>query len=102
MQAMKSLRNSGAGIQHLIEKHGFQTPPNSELIAIDFSSEMVKYAQKRISKFKQHKITLLKEDIFKNSVEGAIDVFEGALVVVVIVVKGDLKSAWSENRIFSL
>lgn len=46
-----------------------QTPPNSELIAIDFSSEMVKYAQKRISKFKQHKITLLKEDIFKNSVE---------------------------------
>lgn len=46
-----------------------KAPQNAELIALDFSGEMVKHARNRVSKIKLKKITLLKEDVFSNSIE---------------------------------
>ncbi|MFD2890869.1 class I SAM-dependent methyltransferase [Flavobacterium chuncheonense] len=42
---------------------------NSKLISLDFSSEMVKGAEKNKTKFKDSKIDILKENVFKNSIE---------------------------------
>lgn len=49
-----------------------KAPPNAELIALDFSGEMVKHANNRVSKIKLKKITVLKEDVFNNSIESEI------------------------------
>ena len=46
-----------------------KAPQDAELIALDFSGEMVKHAKNRISKIKLDKITVLKEDVFYNSIE---------------------------------
>ncbi len=46
-----------------------RAPQNVELIALDFSGEMVKHAKNRASKIKLEKITVLKEDVFNNSIE---------------------------------
>jgi demethylmenaquinone methyltransferase/2-methoxy-6-polyprenyl-1,4-benzoquinol methylase len=46
-----------------------KAPQNAELIALDFSGEMVKHAKNRIPKIKMDKITVLKEDVFNNSIE---------------------------------
>ncbi|MEP0005193.1 MAG: class I SAM-dependent methyltransferase [Balneola sp.] len=42
---------------------------NSELISIDFSSEMIKRAQAKKDKFDQYKINVLKENVFSNSLK---------------------------------
>lgn len=46
-----------------------KAPKSAELIAIDFSGEMIKHAKTRVSTIPIKKITLLKEDIFNNSIE---------------------------------
>ena len=38
------------------------------LIALDFSSGMLKHAKRRIPQFPQHKISVLEENIFKNTI----------------------------------
>lgn len=45
-----------------------KAPALKELIALDFSGEMVKHAKNRVSKVKIDKIQVLKEDVFNNSI----------------------------------
>lgn len=47
-------------------------PKESELIALDFSSEMMKQAKRKVDKYNFAKITLLKEDVFNNSIQSGI------------------------------
>ena len=42
---------------------------NPTLIALDFSTEMIKYAALRKRKFKHHNIDILKENVFSNSIK---------------------------------
>lgn len=42
---------------------------NSKLIGLDFSSEMIKRAEKNKTKFNSSKIEILKENVFENSIE---------------------------------
>ena len=42
--------------------------PETEIIALDFSGEMVKHAKNRIASLKSQSITVLKEDVFNNSI----------------------------------
>lgn len=49
-----------------------EAPQNAELIALDFSGEMVKHAKNRVAKIKLKKITILKEDVFNNSIQSGI------------------------------
>lgn len=53
--------------KHVLNKNTI----NSQLIliALDFSSEMIKQAEKNKLKFPHSKITILKEDVFHNSIE---------------------------------
>ena len=46
-----------------------KTDGNSKLIAIDFSTEMIKGAKKNKLKFREKKIELLKENVFHNSIK---------------------------------
>lgn len=46
-----------------------KAPQSAELIALDFSGEMIKHAKTRVSTIPLKKITLLKEDVFNNSIE---------------------------------
>ncbi|REE27834.1 demethylmenaquinone methyltransferase/2-methoxy-6-polyprenyl-1,4-benzoquinol methylase [Winogradskyella pacifica] len=51
-------------------KHVFnKNTINSQLIAVDFSAEMIKHAENNKLKFPHSKITVLKEDVFHNSIE---------------------------------
>ncbi|RNL90094.1 methyltransferase domain-containing protein [Sinomicrobium pectinilyticum] len=51
-------------------KHILKTSDkNSKLIGLDFSTEMVNRAKKNKSKFKNSNIKILKENVFKNSIE---------------------------------
>jgi demethylmenaquinone methyltransferase/2-methoxy-6-polyprenyl-1,4-benzoquinol methylase len=45
-----------------------KAPANAQLIALDFSGEMVKHAQNRVQKLKLKNISVLKEDVFNNSI----------------------------------
>lgn len=42
---------------------------NSKLIGLDFSSEMIHHAEKRKEKFKNPSISILKENVFNNSIK---------------------------------
>ncbi len=42
---------------------------NAKIIGIDFSTEMIKRAQKNTEKYKNRNIELLKENVFKNSIK---------------------------------
>jgi len=46
-----------------------QGDENSKLIGLDFSSEMIKRAEKNKAKFKTANIQILKENVFENSIE---------------------------------
>ncbi|WP_418603663.1 class I SAM-dependent methyltransferase [Hwangdonia sp.] len=47
---------------------------NGELIGLDFSSGMLKMAKKRKEKYPKHKINLLQENVFENSISsGSVD-----------------------------
>lgn len=43
-------------------------PKSAQLIALDVSGEMIKHAKTRALKFKNRKIKILKQDVFKNSI----------------------------------
>lgn len=46
-----------------------RAPSDTELIALDFSGEMIKHSKNKVSTINLKKITLLKEDVFNNSIE---------------------------------
>ncbi|WP_458628446.1 class I SAM-dependent methyltransferase [Winogradskyella sp. PC D3.3] len=50
--------------KHILKKD----TKNTQIIALDFSSEMIKQAEKNKLKFPESKITILKEDVFQNSI----------------------------------
>lgn len=48
--------------------------PDGKLIALDFSSEMLKHAEKRKLKYTRHQIDILCQDVFKNTIaENSVD-----------------------------
>ena len=49
-----------------------KAPKDAQLIALDFSGEMVKHVKNRVSKIDLEKITVLKEDVFNNSIDSGI------------------------------
>ncbi|BDW93962.1 demethylmenaquinone methyltransferase [Flagellimonas marinaquae] len=51
--------------KHILKK----SDKNSKLIGLDFSTEMINRAKKNKGKFKKSKIEILKENVFKNSIE---------------------------------
>lgn len=51
--------------KHILKKSN----KNSKLIGIDFSNEMINRAKNNKSKFKNHSIDILKENVFDNSIE---------------------------------
>lgn len=51
--------------KHILKK----SDKNSKLIGLDFSTEMINRAEKNKGKFKKSKIEILKENVFKNSIE---------------------------------
>lgn len=44
-------------------------PKGAKIIALDFSGEMVRHAKNKAKKFPNNKIEVLKENVFKNSIE---------------------------------